>query len=177
MTDEKIEKALAWLEEQKGFNTTADEYIYVEAIQNYINRLKAENDEAKELCKKKIGDLKVNEWIKIMKLAGYEVNAVSQQEQIEQINKDKGFFVDDLKRNKENRQLIELPCKIGDTVYWCNGITISPYRVNGFADYGDGFGLRLLIGEMQASLQLLGQDLFLEKEQAEQKLKGLRGEL
>ena len=86
------------------------------------------------------------------------------------------FFVDDLKRNKENEQLIELPCKIGDTVYWCNGITISPYRVNGFADYGDGYGLRLLIGEMQASLQLLGKDLFISKEDAEARLKELRGE-
>lgn len=58
--------------------------VIMEAIEE-IKRLREQNGEANELCRKKIGDLKINEWIKIMKLAGYQVGAVSQKELIEQV--------------------------------------------------------------------------------------------
>lgn len=66
---------------EQGFAEYADEEF--KSLSDY----KAENAEAKELCRKKIGDLKINEWIKIMKLAGYQVEAVSQKELIEQVVK------------------------------------------------------------------------------------------
>lgn len=40
--------------------------------------------EAKELCRKKVGDLKINEWIKIMTLAGFEVNITESHEKEEE---------------------------------------------------------------------------------------------
>ena len=99
MTDEQIEKAeksLKWVVNQLPDNLDdSNEDKMLKCIRLFckngvaaIDSLKAANAEAKELCRKKIGDLKVNEWIKIMKLAGYEVNAVSQPEQIEQIRKE-----------------------------------------------------------------------------------------
>lgn len=76
----------------------------------------------------------------------------------------------------ESGKILELPCKVGDTVYWINGVRIIPYRVDGFADYNDGMGMRLLIGEMQPSLLLVGEDLFFDKSQAERRLAELKGE-
>lgn len=61
----------------QGFAEYADEKF--KTLSDY----KAEIAEAKELCRKKIGDLKNNEWLKIMMLAGYQV-AVSQKELIDE---------------------------------------------------------------------------------------------
>ena len=101
MTDEQIEKMLndtyrnmcdgyqdSLAYGGKGDPAFEEEIDNLGEVIDYIKRLKAEASEAKELCRKKVGDLKVNEWIKIMKLAGYEVNAASQQEQVEQIRKE-----------------------------------------------------------------------------------------
>lgn len=74
------------------------------------------------------------------------------------------------RRRGKNGRMIELPCGIGDTAYWNNGICITPYRVDGFADYNDDMGLRLIMGDMQPSLLLLGKDLFLDREEAERHL-------
>ena len=100
MTDVEIEKALVLC----GYRTSAeckdcpidqqhkDECqcgtILVKNALAYIERLKEKIAEAKKLCKKKVGELKTNEWIKIMTLAGYEVNAVEDKKLIEQIRND-----------------------------------------------------------------------------------------
>lgn len=96
MTDEEIEKALHCIKGEelpckdcsyhvRQFNCRA--FVIADTL-DYIKRLKSENAEAKELCKKKVGDLKVNEWIRIMTAAGYEVTAISLTEHVEQIRKE-----------------------------------------------------------------------------------------
>lgn len=76
----------------------------------------------------------------------------------------------ELEDKLESGKLLELPCGIGDTAYWNNGICITPYRADGFADYNDDMGLRLIMGDMQPSLLLLGKDLFFDKGEAESSL-------
>lgn len=69
---------------EQGFAEYADEEF--KTLSDY----KAEIAEAKELCRKKIGDLKINEWIRIMMLAGYQIGAVSQKELIDETIKKNG---------------------------------------------------------------------------------------
>lgn len=88
MTNKDIDKVIAYC---KDDNCTECSFYKVDGcfvIVRYINQLKKDLAEAQKLCRKKVGDLKTNEWIKIMKLAGYEVNAVSEKEKMEQIRKE-----------------------------------------------------------------------------------------
>lgn len=78
----------------------------------------------------------------------------------------------------ENRTIIELPCKVGDTVYYetfINGISqgIKPHKVIGFALEAitqdiDGFGCT------PVPIRDFGKDVFLTHKEAEARLKELQ---
>lgn len=85
----------------------------------------------------------------------------------------------------ENEQLrarlqnaIELPCKVGDTVYWLFGKMIYEYKVKGFTfNTDDRFGLRLILGEIEPSVMYYKDiKLFFDRAKAEAKLKEIGGE-
>jgi len=77
-------------------------------------------------------------------------------------------YEDKLQRGK----MIELPCEIGDTVYWHNGIgNISVCQCRGFSIHPDG--IRIDIGMIQPFITHEG--LFYSKKEAEAAAKAARG--
>lgn len=78
----------------------------------------------------------------------------------------------------ENGTLVELPCKVGDTVYWVMDMNIFTYKVKGFSyNCNDDMGLRLLLQEIEPSVSFyLGKRLFFTKAEAEARLKELQEE-
>lgn len=94
MTNKQVEEAMQYCKSHrdcydKEANTVCplyNEHDYnCHTIFELYNRLKRETTKVRGLCKKKVGDLKINEWIEIMTTAGYEVTATSLKEQVEQI--------------------------------------------------------------------------------------------
>lgn len=73
----------------------------------------------------------------------------------------------------ENGTLVELPCKVGDTVYWVMDMNIFTCKVKGFSyNCNDDMGLRLLLQEIEPSVSFyLGKRLFFTKAEAEARLK------
>ena len=78
----------------------------------------------------------------------------------------------------ENGTLVELPCKVGDTVYWVMDMNIFTYKVKGFSyNCNDDMGLRLILQEIEPSVSFyLGKRLFFTKTEAEARLKELQEE-
>ncbi len=78
---------------------------------------------------------------------------------------------DKLRARLENA--VELPCKVGDTVYWLFGKMIYEYKVKGFTfNTDDRFGLRLILGEIEPSVMYYKDiKLFFDRAKAEAKLK------
>ena len=86
----------------------------------------------------------------------------------------------ELENQIENGTLIELPCKVGDTVYY------KTFARNGKQSMGiqghEVLGIRVLVmtknnyGDMWTEIPLscFGKDVFLTKEQTEKKLKELQ---
>lgn len=70
---------------------------------------------------------------------------------------------------EEAPTVIELPCKVGDMVYWVNGIEVQEYTVKGFEIYGDNLGLRLHL--ISFSPIVTHSNLFYSREEAEKALK------
>ena len=85
----------------------------------------------------------------------------------------------------EQGRLIELPCAIGDTVYLFSNDTIHPFTINGFeinkyevefkASYC-GEEKNLEHWAIRLPVSKICKTVFLTKEEAEAKLKELRGE-
>ena len=73
----------------------------------------------------------------------------------------------------EQGRLIELPCAVGDTVYDIAGKEIRKQIVDGIEYTADGFFIYAYEDEW---LGRFGNLVFLTKEEAEAKLKELRGE-
>lgn len=70
---------------------------------------------------------------------------------------------------------IELPCKIGDTVYWVTGGYIEEHKVLCFMY--DMLGLHFVFKGFPPVIdKFLGNRLFLTREEAEARLKELKGE-
>lgn len=123
-TDVEIEKALECCLDYECGNCTDCPYyeekspmcltrLAKDAL-DYINRLKSAIAEAQALCRKKVGDLKANDWIKMMKLAGYEVNLVSEKEKMEQVRKETAKeILQDLKGLLEGY----IDTRTGETLY------------------------------------------------------------
>ena len=82
----------------------------------------------------------------------------------------------DLEDKIENGTLVELPCKVGDTVYWVMDMNILTYKVKGFSyNCNDDMGLRLILQEIEPSVSFyLGKRLFFTKTEAEARLKELQ---
>lgn len=75
----------------------------------------------------------------------------------------------------ENGTLVELPCKVGDTVYWVTGLDIIAYEVKGFLYDCDGMGLRLKLRDIEPSVSFcLGNRLFFTEAEALKKLEELK---
>ena len=73
---------------------------------------------------------------------------------------------------EEQGRLIELPCKVGDTVYYITGIhntLIKPTKVEEVY-FGDVFGVH--VSTQNTSFTLVEGEFFLTKEEAEAALKG-----
>lgn len=73
---------------------------------------------------------------------------------------------------EEQGRLIELPCKVGDTVYYITGIhntLIKPAKVEEVY-FGDVFAVH--VSTQNASFTLVEGEFFLTKEEAEAALKG-----
>lgn len=77
------------------------------------------------------------------------------------------------KELKENGRLIELPCVVGDTVYDIAGKEIRKQIVDGVEYTKDGF---FIYANEDEWIGMFGDLVFLTKEEAEAKLKELRGE-
>ena len=83
----------------------------------------------------------------------------------------------------EKETLIELPCKVGDTVYYLDGSIIVESKVHCISfggRYGDYKGGQIHIydsdkGNITVKLDNFGKTVFLTKAEAEQKLKEMRG--
>lgn len=84
----------------------------------------------------------------------------------------------------EQGRLIKLPCKVGDTVFYINGTLILEYEVVGFSI--DRTGAWLMYGEHYVDendrtysynfeTDKIGKTVFLTREEAEEKLKEMRG--
>lgn len=82
---------------------------------------------------------------------------------------------DKLRAKLENA--VELPCKVGDKVYWLVGKMIYEYKVQGFTfNSDDRFGSRLILGEMEPSVMYYKDiKLFFDRDKAEAKLKEIGG--
>lgn len=82
------------------------------------------------------------------------------------------------KLHEENR-LIELPCKVGDTVWstkWWDNKKISK-KIDGETWYKDIFQHKITKEKFSLyDLDRIGKDVFLTKEEAEAKLEELKGE-
>lgn len=85
---------------------------------------------------------------------------------------------------EEQSRFIKLPCKVGDIVFYISGKIILEYKVVGFSV--DGTGAWLIYGEHHVDendktysynfeVDKIGKTVFLTREKAEAKLKGLRG--
>ena len=76
----------------------------------------------------------------------------------------------------DNGTLVELPCKVGDTVYWVMDMDIFTYKVKGFSyNCNDDMGLRLILQEIEPSVSFyLGKRLFFTKAEAEARLKEIQ---
>ena len=76
----------------------------------------------------------------------------------------------------DNGTLVELPCKVGDTVYWVMDMDIFTYKVKVFSyNCNDDMGLRLILQEIEPSVSFyLGKRLFFTKAEAEARLKEIQ---
>ena len=77
---------------------------------------------------------------------------------------------------EEKGLLLKLPCKVGDKAYVLFEETkqIKEYKVSGYKFYDDEDGICMLLNQcLEISVDYLGNDLFLTKEEAEQKLSEL----
>lgn len=84
--EKEIKRISSLIDDNVSAEAKADRLL--EAGYGNVKEAVEELAEAKELCRKKVGDLKINEWIKIMTLAGYEVKATSWQEKFEEVRKE-----------------------------------------------------------------------------------------
>lgn len=79
--------------------------------------------------------------------------------------------------SEEKGLLLKLPCKLGDKVYvlFEGAKQIKEYEVSSYKFYDDG--LCMLLNQcLEISVDYLGEDLFLTKEEAEKKLKEMNKE-
>lgn len=80
---------------------------------------------------------------------------------------------------EEQGRLIELPCKVGDTVWstrWWDNKKISK-KIDGETWYRDIFQHKITKEKFSLyDLDRIGEDIFLTKEEAEAKLEELKGE-
>lgn len=85
---------------------------------------------------------------------------------------------------EEQGRLIKLPCKVGDTVFYINGTLILEYEIVSFSI--DRTGAWLMYGEHYVDendrtysynfeTDKIGKTVFLTREEAEEKLKEMRG--
>lgn len=77
---------------------------------------------------------------------------------------------------EEQGLLLKLPCKVGDKAYvlFEEAKKIKEYKVSGYKFYDDEDGICMLLNQcLEISVDYLGKDLFLTKEEAEQKLNEL----
>ena len=76
---------------------------------------------------------------------------------------------DDCEHFKDSSRLKELPCKVGDTVYYFNHVgTIHSQRVSGFIVNSVGI---LIDSDVMFDSNLIGNKFFLTREETERTLK------
>ena len=80
----------------------------------------------------------------------------------------------EIKGKIESGQVVILPCKVGDMVYWFTGLDIWERTVQGFMSDGDGLGWRLCLEDFTPTIN--NDRLFYTRAEAEAKLKELRDE-
>jgi hypothetical protein len=68
------------------------------------------------------------------------------------------------------------PCKVGDIVLWNNGLEIQKKKVKGFSYINNGLGLRYVFDDFSPIINHEAIVGIVTKSEAEQKLKGMRGE-
>lgn len=94
---------------------------------------------------------------------------------------DKALKFDELKAKLENGTLIELPCKVGDTVWLIENYNILELNCFGFVINEDSKSITAYIKEpffiRQINLRYFNETVFLTKAEAENKLKELKGEV
>lgn len=89
--------------------------------------------------------------------------------------------IDEYRQKIKDGTLIQLPCKIGDVVYHIYKNPFSDYFIDKEVVYGyeynnDGIGWRLRLNTCYPSVSVIGDNIFLTREDAEKKLKELKGE-
>jgi hypothetical protein len=82
----------------------------------------------------------------------------------------------ELENQIENGTLIELPCKVGDTVYFVNHYRTTP-RIEEYKVYGFSFGKDGTMLHIDFGTYISVNEVCLTKAEAEEKLKELKGEV
>ena len=75
---------------------------------------------------------------------------------------------------QEQGLLIELPCKVGDTVYWIGTMEVTPASVQAIYCKADGWYLK--INGFHCTFDAIGKRFFLARSEAEEALARMKGE-
>ena len=98
---------------------------------------------------------------------GWHGNSVHYVENIEEICKD----------FKDRSRFVELPCKVGDTLFVPTRNLVSEYKIVSFHVCGEGIWYRtnvikgILTRLISDNVEIIGKTVFLTREEAEQALK------
>jgi hypothetical protein len=98
-----------------------------------------------------------------------------------------GKLVENEGYRKQRENTVELPCKIGDTVYYIEGAyykskrqTVTPIKVTEISwkcdRSGRDLGFALIANGTRYKFSSIGKTVFLTKEEAEQALEKMKGE-
>ena len=98
---------------------------------------------------------------------GWHGNSIHYVENIEEICKD----------FKDRSRFVELPCKVGDTLFVPTRNLVSEYKIVSFHVCGEGIWYRtnvikgILTRLISDNVEIIGETVFLTREEAEQTLK------
>ena len=98
---------------------------------------------------------------------GWHGNSIHYVENIEEICKD----------FKDRSRFVELPCKVGDTLFVPTRNLVSEYKIVSFHVCGEGIWYRtnvikgILTRLISDNVEIIGETIFLTREEAEQTLK------
>ena len=89
-------------------------------------------------------------------------------------------LVPDCEHFKDRSQFVELPCKVGDTLFVPTRNLVSEYKIVSFHVCGEGIWYRtnvikgILTRLISDNVEIIGKTVFLTREEAEQALQALK---